>query len=72
MACNATRTGFGAGAAWSLSPTLRGDSDCFALEDSSFWFAHRNACLLAVLRQFPTIGPFFDVGGGNGFVAAAL
>jgi SAM-dependent methyltransferase len=42
------------------------------LEDGSFWFAHRNACLLALLRQFPAIGPFFDIGGGNGFVAAAL
>ena len=49
-----------------------GNNACFALEDSSFWFAHRNACLLALLRQFPTAGPFFDIGGGNGFVAAAL
>ena len=68
-----TRTGFGAGAARSRSPTRRrAISDCFALEDNSFWFAHRNACLLALLRRFPTTGPFFDIGGGNGFVAAAL
>jgi hypothetical protein len=45
---------------------------CFALEDTSFWFAHRNACLLAMLDRFPTTGPFFDIGGGNGFVAAAI
>lgn len=45
---------------------------CFALEDHSFWFAHRNACLLTLLRRFPTHGPFFDIGGGNGFVAAAI
>ena len=45
---------------------------CFALEEGSFWFAHRNACLLALLRRFPTAGPFFDIGGGNGFVAAAI
>jgi SAM-dependent methyltransferase len=55
-----------------VSYPAAGNDACFALEDSSFWFAHRNACLLAVLRQFPTIGPFFDIGGGNGFVAAAL
>jgi SAM-dependent methyltransferase len=55
-----------------VSYPAAGNSDCYALEDSSFWFAHRNACLLAVLRQFPAIGPFFDIGGGNGFVAAAL
>jgi SAM-dependent methyltransferase len=49
-----------------------GNNDCFAVEDGSFWFAHRNAGLKAMLRQFPTTGPFFDIGGGNGFVAAAL
>jgi SAM-dependent methyltransferase len=56
----------------SISYPATGNRDCFALEDNSFWFAHRNACLLALLRRFPTTGPFFDIGGGNGFVAAAL
>lgn len=55
-----------------VSYPAAGNNACFALEDSSFWFAHRNACLLALLRRFPTIGPLFDIGGGNGFVAAAL
>lgn len=55
-----------------ISYPAAGNADCFALEDNSFWFAHRNACLLALLRRFPTSGPFYDVGGGNGFVAAAL
>ena len=55
-----------------VSYPAAGNNDCFALEDSSFWFAHRNACLLALLQRFPTPGPFFDIGGGNGFVAAAL
>jgi SAM-dependent methyltransferase len=49
-----------------------GNSDCFALEDSSFWFTHRNACLLTLLQRFPTCGPFFDIGGGNGFVSTAF
>ena len=55
-----------------VSYPAAGNNDCFALEDSSFWFAHRNACLMALLRRFPASGPFFDIGGGNGFVAAAL
>ncbi|MFZ0826959.1 MAG: class I SAM-dependent methyltransferase [Verrucomicrobiia bacterium] len=55
-----------------VSYPAAGNNACFELEDNSFWFAHRNACLRAVLRQFPTRGPFFDIGGGNGFVAAAL
>lgn len=55
-----------------VSYPAAGNNDCFALEDNSFWFAHRNACLLALLQRFPAPGPFFDIGGGNGFVAAAL
>src|ERR1700689_4932198 len=55
-----------------VSYPAEGNNACFALEDSSFWFAHRNACLLALLRRFPAAGPFFDIGGGNGFVAAAI
>ncbi len=73
MACNAIRTGFGAGAARSRFPIRRrATATALPLEDSSFWFAHRNACLLALFQRFPTRGPFFDIGGGNGFVAAAL
>jgi SAM-dependent methyltransferase len=55
-----------------VSYPAEGNLACFAIEDRSFWFAHRNACLLALLRQFPATGPFFDIGGGNGFVAAML
>ena len=55
-----------------VSYPAAGNNECFAIEDNSFWFAHRNACLLALLQRFPTPGPFFDIGGGNGFVAAAL
>jgi len=55
-----------------VSYPAAGNAACYALEDNSFWFAHRNACLLTLLSRFPTAGPFFDVGGGNGFVAAAF
>jgi SAM-dependent methyltransferase len=46
----------------------------FQLEDRSFWFQHRNACILALVAAFPTAAgtTIFDIGGGNGFVAAAL
>jgi hypothetical protein len=49
-----------------------GNEACFQIEDSSFWFQHRNACILEAVKQYPPPGTFFDVGGGNGFVAKAL
>jgi SAM-dependent methyltransferase len=44
----------------------------FGVEDTSFWFAHRNQCILAAIRNLPPPGAFFDIGGGNGYVAKAL
>jgi SAM-dependent methyltransferase len=55
-----------------LSYPDAGYNACFELEDSSFWFAHRNACILAVLRRERFDGPLLDVGGGNGYVSEAL
>jgi SAM-dependent methyltransferase len=49
-----------------------GNEVCFQVEDSSYWFAHRNACILSVVQQFPPAGTFYDIGGGNGFVAMGL
>lgn len=49
------------------------DNDaCFAVEANSFWFTHRNECILDVVRTFPPLEAFFDIGGGNGFVAKML
>jgi SAM-dependent methyltransferase len=45
---------------------------CLSVEDSSFWFAHRNRCIIEVLKRFPPAGLILDVGGGNGFVALAI
>lgn len=42
------------------------------VEDKSFWFAHRNQCLLAVMKHFPPALPLVDIGGGNGYVARGL
>ena len=55
-----------------LSYPEEGNHACFEVEDSSFWFQHRNRCITEVVRSFAPAGPLFDVGGGNGVVAAAL
>lgn len=45
---------------------------CFEIEENSFWFRHRNNCIIEVVKRFPPKGIFYDVGGGNGFVAKEL
>jgi SAM-dependent methyltransferase len=44
------------------------------VEDCSFWFRHRNLCILELISLYPPPrgGIIFDVGGGNGFVSAAI
>jgi SAM-dependent methyltransferase len=49
-----------------------GNQECFAVEDRSFWFRHRNEVLRWLLGKFPVQGVFADVGGGNGFVARMI
>jgi len=51
-----------------------GNDCCFEIEDKSFWFQHRNDCIVESVKKFPPQGngPIFDVGGGNGFVAKGL
>jgi SAM-dependent methyltransferase len=49
-----------------------GNALCFSVEDSSFWFRHRNRCILEAIKLFPPSGALFDVGGGNGYVARAI
>ena len=43
-----------------------------SLEENSFWFNHRNNCIIEVIKRFPTEGVLFDIGGGNGFVSLGL
>ncbi len=64
---------------WWTSRTLsrvaypeEGNSLCFAIEDSSFWFQHRNRCILEAMKHFPPSGALVDIGGGNGCVASAI
>jgi SAM-dependent methyltransferase len=49
-----------------------GNEKCFQIEENSFWFRHRNNCIIEAVKQFPPGGIFFDVGGGNGFVSKEL
>lgn len=49
-----------------------GHDACFAVEERSFWFRHRNACITAAVKRLPPSGALFDVGGGNGYVSKGL
>ncbi len=49
-----------------------GNDFCFQMEENSFWFKHRNNCIVEILRNFPPGNEIFDIGGGNGFVATYL
>jgi SAM-dependent methyltransferase len=49
-----------------------GNELCRQIEERSFWFRHRNDCVSAVVQRYFPPGRFFDIGGGNGFVALAL
>lgn len=64
---------YGAGAPGISYPSAGNDA-CFAVEDGSFWFKHRNDCITAVVNRFPPSAsqPIFDIGGGNGFVSMGL
>lgn len=44
----------------------------FKLEGQSFWFKHRNDCIVETLHRFPPRGIIYDVGGGNGYVTKAI
>ena len=55
-----------------VSYPAAGHSICLQLEEHSFWFRHRNRCILELLRLLPPSGPLLDIGGGNGFVSCAI
>lgn len=49
-----------------------GNEFCYALEEKSFWFKHRNDAIITLLARFPPYGTLYDIGGGNGFVSKTL
>jgi hypothetical protein len=42
-----------------------GLSSCFDIEDESFWFQHRNACVAAIVERFPPGGVTWKLFRGN-------
>lgn len=49
-----------------------GNDVCFQIEDDSFWFKHRNNCIVQLVKKYAPTGLFFDIGGGNGVVSKAI
>lgn len=49
-----------------------GNKWCYQIENDSFWFKHRNDCIIAIMKHYTPSGPIFDIGGGNGFVSLAM
>jgi hypothetical protein len=49
-----------------------GNVACFAVEDDSFWFQHRNRVISELVKRISPKQTFFDIGGGNGCVSKAL
>lgn len=49
-----------------------GHSNCLAVESNSFWFKHRNRCIIQSMHSFPPVGTVFDIGAGNGYVSFGL
>jgi len=48
-----------------ISYTENGHEIIREYEDNSFWFNHRQKCILTLLKNFPT-NCILDIGGGNG------
>lgn len=55
-----------------ISYPKEGNDSCFEIEENSFWFKHRNDCILELVKKYATKPLFIDVGGGNGFTSLHL
>ena len=55
-----------------ISYPEKGNQDCYQYEDDSFWFQHRNNVIAESIKNLSKKEVFFDIGGGNGFVAKRL
>ena len=56
----------------SISYPEEGNEDCLQIEQDSFWFNHRNNIIANSVQKHSPNQIFFDIGGGNGFVAKRL
>lgn len=57
---------------WIVSYPDDGNAVCFGVEDGSFWYQHRNRCILNAVNASGFDKEFYDIGGGNGITAQAL
>jgi SAM-dependent methyltransferase len=48
------------------------ETDWLLIEQTSFWYVHRNRCYHEFLKLFPPKGILFEIGAGNGSVTLAL
>jgi 2-polyprenyl-3-methyl-5-hydroxy-6-metoxy-1,4-benzoquinol methylase len=55
-----------------ISYPKEGNISCYEIEKDSFWFNHRNNCIIEAVKIHSPNEIFFDIGGGNGFVAKGL
>lgn len=55
-----------------ISYPTEGNKIYFDIEETSFWFKHRNKCIATLVRKYSPNLLFFDIGGGNGFVSYGL
>lgn len=55
-----------------ISYPENGNKDFFQIEENSFWFQHRNNCIKEAVRKYCPNNVFYDIGGGNGYVAKGL
>ena len=49
-----------------------GHASLAAVEQTSYWFNHRNTVIKSVVKRFPPEGMIVDIGGGNGYVSLGL
>jgi len=50
----------------------QGNEHYLDIEQSSFWFKHRNRIIIESVKKYSPDKVFYDVGGGNGFVSLGL
>jgi hypothetical protein len=55
-----------------ISFPKEGNMYSYEIEKDSFWFKHRNNCIIAGVKTYSPTETFFDIGGGNGYVAKGL
>jgi len=55
-----------------VSYPSEGNESYFEVEETSFWFRHRNNVITHLVREYSPEKTFFDIGGGNGCVSKAL